>query len=208
MLIRRRALFAALPAVTLPLVLPGRRAMAADERLADRSLGDPKAPVHVQEWFSLTCTHCAQFQTAVFPEVRTKLIDTGKIFYTYRDQPIDPTALLAAMVARSLPVDRYEPFVSTVLGSLYRWAFSTDGQPKDAIAGLKQIAALAGLSSNRFDAIRQDDGLRDAIIARAGEDATRYNIGGTPYFRFNDTPHDRGPETFDEFADLVHRASP
>ena len=207
MLIRRRALFAALPAVTLPLVLPGRRAMAADERLADRSLGDPKAPVHVQEWFSLTCTHCAHFQTAVFPEVKAKLIDTGKVFYTYRDQPTDPTALLAAMVARSLPADRYEPFVSTLLGSLYRWAFSTDGQPRDPIMGLRQIAALAGLSNARFDAIRQDDGLRDAIIAQAGDDGAKYNIGGTPYFRFNQNAYIEDPETFDKFAELVRQAA-
>ena len=41
-------------------LLPGlAAAQDADPRMADRALGSPDAKVTLQEWFSLTCTHCA-----------------------------------------------------------------------------------------------------------------------------------------------------
>ena len=94
--------------------------------MTDRTLGDPKAPVTMQEYFSLTCTHCAAWSVQVFPDVKAKLIDTGKVFYIYRDFPLDQVALTAAMVARALPPARYEPFVNALLASQDRWAFARD----------------------------------------------------------------------------------
>lgn len=47
-----------------------------DPRLAPRIIGNAQAPVLVQEWFSLTCTHCAHFATEIFPKVKEQFIDT------------------------------------------------------------------------------------------------------------------------------------
>lgn len=80
-----------------------------DPLFAPRQLGNPNAKVVVEEWFSLTCIHCAHFAENTFPQVKTNLIDTGKIRYVFHDFPTDQTATIAAMVARALPVDRYEP---------------------------------------------------------------------------------------------------
>ena len=44
-------------------------------------------------------------------EIKTKLIDTGKVRYIFHDFPLDQVALTAAMVARALPPERYEPFI-------------------------------------------------------------------------------------------------
>ncbi|CAI9120703.1 thioredoxin domain-containing protein [Brytella acorum] len=205
--ISRRMLLAAIPAIALPVSVSMRPARAEDLRLTERAIGNPKAPVHVHEWFSLTCTHCAHYQMTVFPEVKTKLIDTGKILYVYHDFPLDQTALLASMVARSLPVDRYEPFINTVLSSLDRWAFSPDGQPKDPKVGLKQIAALAGISSAQFDKIDQDETLRQAIVTQAGDDGTKYNIQGTPFFRFNNIPFTEELSSYAAFEEQVKKAA-
>nr|WP_267879943.1 thioredoxin domain-containing protein [Acetobacter papayae] len=82
---------------------------SVDPLFAPRQLGNPNAKVVVEEWFSLTCIHCAHFAENTFPQVKTNLIDTGKIRYVFHDFPTDQTATIAAMVARALPVDRYEP---------------------------------------------------------------------------------------------------
>jgi protein-disulfide isomerase len=42
---------------------------AGDLRKAERSLGDPAAKVTVQEFFSLTCTHCAAFAQETMPQI-------------------------------------------------------------------------------------------------------------------------------------------
>ncbi|RUT24532.1 thiol:disulfide interchange protein [Asaia sp. W19] len=194
----RRSFLAALPALAL---IP--KARAEDSRLTPRTLGNPKAPVTVNEWFSLTCTHCAHFEMTVFQDVKTKLIDTGKVFYVYHDFPLDQIALLGAMVARSLPVDRYVPFVNSMLASQDRWAFARDVNPKKQI---QQMAALAGISADQFAKIDADDAFRQALVAQQDSDQAKYNIGGTPFFMFNNQPYNQELLTFEAFEAEVKKA--
>ena len=157
MLLTRRTLLAA----TATLAATPALADDADPRTTDRTLGDPKAPVTMQEYFSLTCTHCAAWANGVFPEVKAKLIDTGKLFYIARDFPLDQVALTAAMVARALPPDRYAPFVAALFASQDRWAFARDINTNDEIF---KRAALAGMPRATFDATIADQKLRDWVL--------------------------------------------
>ena len=50
-------------------------ASAEDPRLTQRAIGTPSAKAQVNEWFSLTCTHCAAFAQQTFPQVKARLID-------------------------------------------------------------------------------------------------------------------------------------
>lgn len=199
MSLHRRTLLAAVPALTLT-----ARAHAEDARLTPRTLGNPSAPVKVNEWFSLTCTHCAHFEMTVFQEVKAKLIDTGKIFYVYHDFPLDQIALLAAMVARSLPANRYAPFVNALLSSQDRWAFARDTDPKHQV---QIMAALAGISAAQFQKIDQDDALRQALIAQQDADQAKYSINGTPFFRFNDQAYNEELLTYAAFETQVKKAA-
>lgn len=195
----RRSFLAAIPALAL---MP--KAHAEDARLTPRTLGNPKAPVTVNEWFSLTCTHCAHFEMTVFQDVKTKLIDTGKVFYVYHDFPLDQIALLGAMVARSLPVDRYVPFVNSMLSSQDRWAFARDVNPRKQI---QQMAALAGISADQFAKIDADDAFRQALVAQQDADQAKYSIGGTPFFMFNNKPYNQELLTYEAFEAEVTKAA-
>lgn len=173
------------------------------KRMAPRRIGNPAAKVVVQEWFSLTCTHCAHFATEEFPEIKAKLIDTGKIMYQFHDLAGDEVGVIAAMVARALPEERYVPFIEALFSSQMQWAFNRDGNP---IERLKQITALAGISGTEFDSIRNDTHYMQALYEQIKKDEDTYNIQGTPYFRFNDVHFDQDPETYAKFADLVAKA--
>ncbi len=195
MFLTRRTLLAASAALAATPAL----AQSSDPRLTDRTLGNAKAPVVVQEFFSLTCTHCAAWAKGVFPEVRTNLIDTGKIFYIYRDFPLDQVALTAAMVARALAPERYEPFVNALLGSQDHWAFARDVNTNEE---LYKLAALAGMPRPTFDATIADDKLRNAILAAQDAGSKKYGIDSTPTFVINEKPH-AGEQSYDAFAKLV-----
>ncbi|WP_323991036.1 thioredoxin domain-containing protein [Nguyenibacter sp. L1] len=197
--VTRRTLIATVPPALMASWGSGARA-AADPRMAVRAAGNPNAKVHVEEWFSLTCTHCARFAMEVFPEVRSKLIDTGKVYYVFRDFPLDQVALAAAMVARSLPPERYEPFVLSLLSSQDRWAFARDVNPQDE---LQKMAALAGMPAELFRKTLADDTLRQAIMDEENRAQAQYKIEGTPTFRFNDTVQVGQEMTYDEFAQKV-----
>ncbi|AZV38149.1 thioredoxin domain-containing protein [Komagataeibacter xylinus] len=204
--ITRRTLLALTPTLMAGGLLSGRAmAQAADPRLSIRAVGNPAAKVHVEEFFSLTCTHCARFAAEIFPEVRSKLIDTGKVYYIFRDFPLDQIALTGCMVARALAPERYEPFVLALLSSQDRWAFGKE--PAEAEAEIQKMAALAGMSSDLFQQTVHDDKLRHAIMDEEDRAQAQYKIDGTPTFRFNDKEQVAQELTYEQFAQKVEAAA-
>jgi protein-disulfide isomerase len=183
-------------------------AQGADPRMGERSLGKADAPVTVTEWFSLTCPHCAAFHRDSLPRIKAELIDTGKMRLVFRDFPLDQVALTAAMVSRSLPPERYEPFVAALLASQDRWAFNRQANPMEELA---KLAALAGLSRDAFNAVAADQGLRTAIL-KAQEEADKvYHVDSTPSFIFNGPGakdrREAGGRSPEDFAKLVAAAA-
>ena len=162
------------------LALPAARARADDDpRMAERSVGSATAPVTAREYFSLTCPHCARFAAETFPQIRKSLIDTGKLRWVFEDFPLDQVALTAAMVARALPPDRYEPFVMALLASQMRWAFARDVNNTEELG---KMAALAGMSRDTFEKTINDTKLRDAILTGQDQAEKKYHVDSTPTF--------------------------
>jgi protein-disulfide isomerase len=183
------------PAATPPAAAPA----AADPRMAPRQDGSPNARDHVEEWFSFTCPHCAAFAREVYPEVKAKLIDTGKLLYVFREFPRDKLDLAAAMVARSLPPARYEPFVMALFATQAHWAFTQTSDPRDELA---KMAALAGMPRDVFDRVTADQQLQQELLDARTEAEQKYNVDSTPTFIVNGKSHS-GEMTYDRFAALV-----
>ncbi len=181
----RRTLLSALAAGLAAPTLARAQAATAEQTAAwesPRQVGSPSAKVTVEEWFSLTCTHCAHFAQETFPDLRTKLIDTGKLLWVFKDFPLDRIALQAAMVGRALPPDHYEQFILALFASQDRWAFA---QGVDYTKELWGMAALAGMSRPTFDAAIGDTTLQNWILAQQKQAETKYNIDATPSFVIN-----------------------
>ena len=117
---RRAVLRTALLSGAAALVLPGSAfaqrgpaTVSVDELaksgadLPDIVVGDAKAPVTIVEYASMTCPHCAAFHTTVYPTLKQKYIDTGKVRFESRDYPLDfhaqavAASLLAHCAARA-----------------------------------------------------------------------------------------------------------
>ncbi len=184
----------AAPALGLP-----RAAHAASPQEAERGIGKSDAKVTVQEFFSLTCTHCAAFAREAFQRIRSELIDTGKLRWVFRDFPLDQVALTAAMVARYLPPERYDPFVMALFANQDRWAFARGVNTTDE---LWKTAALAGMSRPTFDQAIADDSLRSWILQQQADDQKQWNIDSTPSFVINGQKY-AGEMSFDAFRKLV-----
>jgi protein-disulfide isomerase len=172
---------------------------AGDPRKAERSLGDPAAKVTVQEFFSLTCTHCAAFAQETMPKVEKELIAPGKVRFVYHDFPLDQVALTAAMVARYLPPAQYYPFVQALLASQDRWAFARGANTTDE---LWKLAALAGMSRATFDQAIADTDLRNWILHQQQADQDHWKIDSTPSFVINDQKY-AGEMSYEAFRKLL-----
>jgi protein-disulfide isomerase len=183
------------PAAALPALARADEAQAE----AERAVGKPDAKVTVNEYFSLTCTHCAAFAVGTFPQIQSKLIDTGLVRWVYHDYPLDQVALTAAMVARYLPVDRYEPFVNALFATQDRWAFNRGINPTDE---LWKTAGLAGMSRPTFDQAIADTALRNWIINQQKADEDKWKIDSTPSFVIDNQKY-AGEMSYDAFRKLI-----
>jgi protein-disulfide isomerase len=200
MTVTRRLLISIIPAAVAPLLgLPERAWADPDMTKAERSIGKPDAKVSVHEYFSLTCTHCAAFAQTTLPQVKTKLIDPGSVRWVFHDYPLDQVALTAAMVARYLPVDRYEPFVDALFATQDRWAFARGSNPTEQ---LWKTAGLAGMSRQVFDKAVADTELRTWILKQQQADQDKWKIDSTPSFVIDGQKY-AGEMDYEAFRKLI-----
>lgn len=161
---------------------PAKPAVTIDVKaaLATRSMGDPKAPVRLDEYASLSCPHCAEFTKDTFDKIKAAYIDTGKVFYTYTDIPLNAPALEAAMVARCMPAAHYFDFVKILFTTQDKWAFNDKYE-----TSLRQSSKLLGMSDETFDACVGNQELKLAIVSRMDEMGKANHIESTPSFIIN-----------------------
>jgi protein-disulfide isomerase len=160
----------------------------ADPRMQEHALGNPKAPIRMDEYYSLDCPHCAAFVTETLPQLKTDYIDTGKVYLVLHDFPLHEMALRATMLARCAPPDRFFPIVDTLFRVQRGWLLQTEGASMDA---LKQQAKFAGLTDSQIDSCLNDRRLEDAILTERLEAEKALQIDATPTFIFNQKPGDR-----------------
>lgn len=200
MTVTRRLLLSIIPAAATPLLgLPARAWADADLTRAERSIGNADAKVSVHEYFSLTCTHCAAFAQTTLPQVKSKLIDPGLVRWVFHDYPLDQVALTAAMVARYLPVDRYEPFVDALFATQDRWAFARGSNPTEQ---LWKTAGLAGMSRQVFDKAVANSELRTWILKQQQADQDKWKIDLTPSFVIDGQKY-AGEMDYEAFRKLI-----
>ncbi len=149
--------------------------------LGDITLGDPDAPVTIVEYASFTCGHCAAFHATNLPPLKEKFIDTGKVYYIFREYPLDPVATAASMLTRCVAPEKYLQFADVLFARQQQWAFVADPR-----TGLADIAKQGGISSAQFEACMTDqtvlDGLRE--VQRHAQETLK--VEATPTIFVND----------------------
>jgi protein-disulfide isomerase len=145
----------------------------------DHVLGDPKAPITLIEYASLTCPHCAHFSVAVLPELKKKWIDTGKVKLIYRDFPLDQTALKAAQLAECAGKDKYFGVIDVIFSTQAKWAVASD-----PIGELAKSLRIAGMGDAEVKACLANDAVANGVIAdyRGGE---TLGVNSTPTLFIN-----------------------
>ena len=151
----------------------------------DYVMGSPKAKVSVVEYASVACPHCARFDAQVFPALKAKYIDTGKVRFTLREmlvgtQDMVQVAAAGFMLARCAGHDRYFAVVEAVYRAQPEIFASND--PK---AVFVRIAKDNGLDEKQMDACISDKASIDALNARVKYAEEVAKIDSTPTFVIN-----------------------
>lgn len=145
----------------------------------DKLLGDPKAPILMIEYASLTCYHCSLFHRNVFPKIKEKYIDTGKMLYIFRHFPLDYRGLKAAMLSHCYEKQEdYFNFNKAVFNSIDSWNYYNLSD----LTLLQRIAALSNLKQDAFNQCINDKKIMDKIINDKSLAINKLGITATPIF--------------------------
>lgn len=188
-------------AVVIVVLWPVAHARAtAEDLVRERVLGDPNAPVTIIEYSSLTCPHCAEFHRHTLPKIKSAYIDGGKVRLIFRDFPLDPRALTAAMVARCVDPNRYFGFLELLFRDQDAWMLSDD-----PVRELKVRAQLAQLPEAGFNACLANEELAKAITERAKRANQEEGVRSTPIFFIGERTL-RGAYPFEDFKTVIDAA--
>lgn len=193
---RRRALMTAaaasavtafaIPAVTAQTSAPDPQGTVDMDKLLEpgpmkeEALGSKDAPITVVEYASMTCPHCRHFHETTLPEIKQKYIDTGKVYFIFREFPFDPRAAAAFMLARCAPGDKYFPMVDVLFKQQDVWA-----RAENAVQALENISKLAGFTQESFEACLTNQKLLDDINAVRERASADFGVNATPTFFIN-----------------------
>ncbi|MBK5934900.1 thioredoxin-like protein [Rhodovulum imhoffii] len=163
---------------TLPPIAPAQAQTAKPVAITAMTLGDPQAPVKVQEFASFTCGHCGNFHDDVFKRLKADYIDTGKVHFAYQEVYWDRYALWAGMVARCGGEMRFFGLVDMIYDRQRAWLKA--GEPADVAAALQKIGRSAGISEETLSACMQDGDTAQALVAWSDEQTAKHGIDATP----------------------------
>lgn len=160
-------------------------------------VGNPKAPVLLVEYLSYTCPHCAAFSAESKPELKDRLVRSGRVRIELRHATRDQLDLAATVVARCAGprfsdandaiftaqpdwFERGQQYAQENRRRLLSYGTSDKLRALSDGSGLTQIATGLGLTEARLAACFADA----ADLARVAKmsDAAWATISGTPGF--------------------------
>jgi protein-disulfide isomerase len=177
---------AGLASLHLPSQALGQNASAAlldkPVSLPDMALGPTKAAVTIVEYASMTCSHCAAFEQNVFPMLKSKYIDTGKVRFVFREFPLDIKAAAASMLARCIASNDAGRYFE-IIDQLFKQQDQLMERTKDT---LKLIGKQqAGMSEEAVETCGKDQALLDKLSADQNFAFGKLKVDATPTFFIN-----------------------
>lgn len=146
------------------------------------AMGSATAPVTVVEYLSNVCSHCAHLDKDVWPAIKAKYVDTGKVRWVIREFLTPPEDLAAAgfVLARCTGKAHYWPTVEALFRAQEEMA-----KTQQIKAIYLRIAGEQGLSEAQFTACLDDKSAYDALNARMKKAVEADKVEFTPTLIIN-----------------------
>lgn len=148
--------------------------------LGDKALGDENAPVSVVEYASMSCPHCASFHNNTWKAFKEKYVDTGKVYFIFREFPLNTPAYAVAMLARCAPADKYHEVIDAYFKDQSQWLTSDN-----MYQALLDRAEPFGFSKETFDACLQNQALVKGLDEIRAKGSEQFGVSSTPTFFIN-----------------------
>jgi protein-disulfide isomerase len=185
------------PKTTASTIDPSLPPMKAEGYL----MGSPSAKVEVVEYADFECPSCGQFATVTEPDVRTRLVNTGKIRVRFLDFPLSMhkntwDASLAASCANDQ--GKFWEMHDQIFATQDKWNGEATSNPRKVLKG---IADGLHLDLAKYGACMDAETHRPQIQANQQE-GERRGVSSTPSFAIGGHIYP-GALPFDQFNKLV-----
>ena len=193
------------PADPVPFVAPTPVPVPLDEAEIAFAIGDPAAQVTIVEYTDYQCPFCQRHALETWPAIIESLIDSGRVYYVFKDLPLDqlhPEARTAAIAARcggaqGLFLEMHDEIFNTQA----EWS----GIGADAAkAYFQSMANGKGLDADAFSSCMSGNEVVTAV-QRNVEEALSYGLNSTPSFLIDGYPM-AGAQPFEVFELVVNLA--
>ena len=188
------------PKVTSTAIDPTLPALKAEGYV----MGSPNAPLEVIEFGDFECPGCGQFAVLTEPQIRTDLVNTGKIRIRFMDYPLPMhrntwDASLAAACANEQ--GKFWEMHDALYSNQDRWNGEATSKPRPIIA---EYAKGLGLDMTKYGACMDNETQRAKVQSHLLE-AQRRNVNQTPTFIIG-SQMVPGALPYDSFKKLVDDA--
>ncbi len=132
--------------------IPANVAVLASDTAGFRGyvLGSDSAPVEIIEYLDYQCPGCQAFAAIQFPDVKRRLIQTGRVRWIVRDYPLDQAHRHARLAAHSTACADEQGKYWVQHERIF--AGHADWYPKESASGLfRDYAREVGLDLDRYD---------------------------------------------------------
>lgn len=146
----------------------------------DASLGPADAGVVLTEYFAPTCPACKNWHDTVYPQIKERYIDTGKIRFEVREMPSHRPVVdrIIFGMARCVGADLYFPLIDSAFA---RWE-RIENAANSASGPEPQLLLLAqefGMDRDKMLACAAKPELRERLLLVETE-RTQLGVTGTP----------------------------
>jgi protein-disulfide isomerase len=157
----------------------------------DNTMGDPNAPIMIEEFSDFQCPFCERFHQDTEPLLRQYYVDTGKVRFVYRsmgnfvsDNIARARGTPAKTESRDAALAAYCAGDQEKFWDMHAHIFANAlGEDVGSFTDerLKAIAETAGLDMTEFNSC-YDSGKYEDRVQQDFEDGQAANINGTPGF--------------------------
>ncbi len=153
-------------------------------------MGNPKAPVVIEEFADFECPVCGSYATVTEPDVRKRIIEPGLAYYKYYDFPLPMhhnTVTASNAAACADEQGKFWEMHDQLFAGQDSWGLNSDGatqvtdNPKSVFMG---YAKTIGLNTTQFEQCLDTKKYQSRVDANAA-DGFRRNVDQTPTFFIN-----------------------
>lgn len=169
-------------------------------------MGSDSAPVEVIEFADFECPACGDFATLTEPDMRARLVNTGRVRFRFMDFPLDGhrntrAAHMAAWCAGDQ--GKFWEMHDAIFGAQDRWSGYATQRPLPVLEGLAQ---QVGVNVDQYRQCMESRKFLGQIQSNYDE-GLRRGVGSTPTF-FIGTRKVTGKIPYDELKRIVDEMAP